>query len=102
MSAIHSKISERFGANLRGRRRLLDLSQEQLARLASLHRTAIGMLEQGERMPRIDTLLKLAASLEATPNDLLEGIEWLPARDRAEGVFRIPGPFEERRGDADG
>ena len=102
MSAVHAEISERFGANLRSLRRLLHLSQEQLGQLASLHRTAIGMLEQGQRMPRIDTLVKLAASLEASPGDLLEGIEWLPARDRAKGTFRIPGPFEERRGGGDG
>jgi len=102
MSAIHAEISERFGANLRRRRRLLNLSQEQLGQLASLHRTAIGMLEQGERMPRIDTLVKVAVSLEATPNDLLEGIDWLPARERAEGAFRVPDPFEERRGGGGG
>jgi transcriptional regulator with XRE-family HTH domain len=102
MSAVHAEISERFGANLRRRRRSLDLSQERLGQLASLHRTAIGMLEQGERMPRIDTLVKLAASLEASPSDLLKGIEWLPARDRAEGTFRIPGPFEDRWGAGDG
>jgi len=91
MPAIHAEISERFGANLRRRRRSLGLSQEQLGQLATLHRTAIGMLENGQRMPRIDTLVKVAASLEATPNDLLVGIEWLPARDRAEGSFWLPG-----------
>ena len=39
-------VAERFGENLRRVRRGEDLSQERLAKRASLHRTAIGLLEQ--------------------------------------------------------
>lgn len=52
------------------------ISQEELGFRASLHRTEIGMLERGVRLPRIDTLVKLAGALDATPNELMEGIEW--------------------------
>ncbi len=38
-------VAERFGWNLRRVRRREDLSQERLARRASLHRTEIGKLE---------------------------------------------------------
>lgn len=79
-----------FGANLRRLRRRAALNQEQLGRLAAVHRTEIGLLENGRRVPRIDTVVKLAASLEVTPNDLLDGIEWLPLRDPPEGSFRTP------------
>ena len=51
-----------FGKNLHRCRS--GLSQETLAVCASLHRTEIGLLEREERLPRIDTLLKLAGGLE--------------------------------------
>ena len=85
------EVARPFGSNLRRLRRLSGLSQEQLADRASLHRTAIGLLEHGRRLPRIDTLARLAASLEVSPNDLMQGIEWLPpTRARHEGTFRLP------------
>lgn len=44
------------------------------------------MLERGERLPRIDTLIKLMGALEVPAGDLLDGIEWVPARV-ADGRF---------------
>jgi hypothetical protein len=35
------------------------------------------------RLPRIDTLAKLAAALSASPNELLDGIVWSPGSMRA-------------------
>ena len=54
-------------------RRLVDLSQEQFALRASLHRTEISRLEHGERVPRIDTLVRLMNALEARPMTSLTG-----------------------------
>jgi len=81
------EVSEPFRLNLRRLRRRVGLSQEQLAARASLHRTEIGLLEKGERLPRIDTLMKLAASLEVPPGELLDGIEWVPSSGKAKGTF---------------
>lgn len=71
-------IAERFGANLRRARKRLGLPQEELAVRASLHRTHISLLENGERMARIDTVVKLAGALGVGPDDLLDGISWEP------------------------
>jgi transcriptional regulator with XRE-family HTH domain len=71
-------IAEKFGQNLVRVRKEADLSQEQLAELASLHRTEIGMLERGIRLARLDTLVKLMGALEADPAELLKGINWTP------------------------
>lgn len=71
-------VSQRFGQNLARCRRQAGLSQEELGLRSSLHRTAIGLLERGARMPRIDTLIKLAVALDIDPADLLEGIAWKP------------------------
>ncbi len=81
-------IAARFGENLTVYRRRAGLSQEELGFRASLHRTEIGQLERGVRLPRIDTLVKLAGSLSIPPGDLLKGVAWTPGRTKA-GRFKI-------------
>jgi transcriptional regulator with XRE-family HTH domain len=71
-------VAVQFGNNLRYCRRRADLSQEELGYAASLHRTEIGLLERGARIPRIDTLVKLASGLSIPPSELLTDIEWTP------------------------
>lgn len=71
-------IAKRFGENLHRCRNAAGLSQEEAAVRASLHRTEIGLLERGERLPRIDTAIKLAGALGVAPGDLLHGIAWEP------------------------
>jgi len=95
------EVATQFGRNLVRCRRRAGLSQEELGIRASLHRTAIGMLEQGERLPRIDTLLKLAGAMSIPPSELLEGIDWTTPGESVEGRFSIsdrPLP-RRRRGD---
>ena len=69
-------VAERFAANLKRARRAAGLSQEQVALLASLHRTEVSQLERALRVPRIDTLVKLAATLDVDASDLLQGMDW--------------------------
>jgi transcriptional regulator with XRE-family HTH domain len=71
-------IAARFGDNLARCRKQADLSQEELAVRASVHRTEISYLERGLRLPRVDTLVKLTASLEVSADELLAGLEWKP------------------------
>jgi transcriptional regulator with XRE-family HTH domain len=71
-------LEQRFAENLIRLRKQAGLSQELLAKRAGLHRTAIGLLERGARVPRIDTLIKLAAALDVDAAELLDGIEWNP------------------------
>jgi transcriptional regulator with XRE-family HTH domain len=71
-------FAEVFGRNLSRRRRASGLSQEELGVRASLHRTAVGQLERGERVARADTLVKLAGSLGVPPEELLSGLAWTP------------------------
>lgn len=83
-------IAAQFGTNLARRRKRAHLSQEELAVRASLHRTAIGQLERGERTARIDTLVKLAGSLDLPPGELLDGMGWTPGGTRV-GQFTASG-----------
>lgn len=66
-------VADQLGANLAYCRKRAKLSQEELAVMASLHRTAVGQIERGERVCRVDTLVKLAGSLDIPPSDLLDG-----------------------------
>jgi transcriptional regulator with XRE-family HTH domain len=69
-------IAWQFAENLLIARRRVGLSQEELGFRADLHRTEIGQLERGNRLPRIDTLMRLAGGLSVPPGDLLVGMRW--------------------------
>jgi transcriptional regulator with XRE-family HTH domain len=79
---VHSRdlLRAQFGENVLRLRRELELSQEELGFLTSLHRTEVGMVERGARLPRLDTILKFAAGLGVTPNELLVGMAWKSGR----------------------
>lgn len=71
-------LAEKFGRNLARCRKQVGLSQEETAVRASLHRTAVGQIERGERVARVDTLVKLAGALGVGPSVLLAGLSWQP------------------------
>jgi transcriptional regulator with XRE-family HTH domain len=81
-------ISERFAANLAREREAVGLSQEELAGRADIHRTQVSLIEGGKRMPRLDTLVKLAGALDVPPAKLLDGISWEPTITKV-GRFRV-------------
>jgi transcriptional regulator with XRE-family HTH domain len=81
-------VARRFGANLRAVRQGAGLSQEAVGFAAELHRTEVGLLERGARVPRIDTLLKLSTALGVSADTLLAGITFKPGKVEVE-----PGQF---------
>jgi transcriptional regulator with XRE-family HTH domain len=83
-------VAEQFGTNLRRARKKADLSQEELAWGASVHRTEISQLERGLRNARIDTVVKLAGTIGVDPGELFEGIAWTPGGVRY-GSFKPAG-----------
>jgi len=84
----HEAIALQFGENLRRCRMKAGFSQEETAHRANLHRTEIGLLERGERLPRIDTLIRLSGALFVGPSKLLEGLEWEAAPERPRGRLK--------------
>lgn len=93
------ELALRFGQNLRRCRHEAGLSQEELGSRAALHRTEIGMLEHGQRVARIDTLIRLAGAMGIPPGDLLVGIHWAVGDPRRSGGFSFsdPAPPGRRR-----
>ena len=66
-------ICKHFGANVRRIRRAKDLSQEELADLANIHRTYLSALERsGGRNPTIKVVERIAKALDVTPGQLLD------------------------------
>jgi transcriptional regulator with XRE-family HTH domain len=64
-------------------------SQEELGKLTSLHRTHIGFMEAGHRLPRADTLVKLTSALALETNELLQGIDWIVTTPTRPGSFDL-------------
>ena len=79
-------LDRSFGPNLRHWRVKRGYSQEKLAQLADLHRTEIGLLERGEREPKLGIITKLAGALGVSPAVLFEGLEFVPS-DSGHGHF---------------
>jgi transcriptional regulator with XRE-family HTH domain len=89
---MRDAVAERVGRNLWAARRRGGYSQAELGALCSLHRTEIGYIENGRRIPRADTLVKLVRVLEVSADDLLRGINWtIPAPTRP-GSFAVQPP----------
>jgi transcriptional regulator with XRE-family HTH domain len=84
----------RFGKNLKWHREQAGLSQGELAHLAWIHPTEISLLERGGREPRLETLVKLADSLEVDLGELSADISWKPNLPDGEqpGCFEITPP----------
>lgn len=90
MSDVYDTVAKQFGRNLVRCRKRAGMSQEDVGFGAAIHRTEVGMLERGVRLPRIDTLIKLAVALEVQVGDLLDGIEWRPpVPNPVTGQFRV-------------
>lgn len=87
-----SPLAEHFGRQLWYRRRIIGLTQESLALRVDLHRSEVSEIERGLRIPRLDTILKLAGGIEVPPCDLVEGLRWHPGSQADVGGAYLAGP----------
>ena len=62
----------KFGKKVRKRRLELGLSQEELARKASVHRTYIGMIERAEKNITLENIEKIAKALAVSLSELMD------------------------------
>ncbi len=67
-------IKRRFGERLRALRQERDLSQEELAFKAGLHRTYLSSTERGERNIALVNIHRLARALEVDIVELFRGL----------------------------
>lgn len=64
-----------FGLVLRELREAKGISQEALADASDLHRTWVGMLERGVKLPTLVTLTKLSTGLEIPAHKIVARFE---------------------------
>jgi transcriptional regulator with XRE-family HTH domain len=91
-----SDLAERFAENLSRYHEQSGLTQEELASRAEIHRTQVGLLLNGKRAPRLDTLIKLAGALRVSPCDLIQGITWEPASSST-GKFKLSASGQRKK-----
>ncbi|HET7416940.1 MAG TPA: helix-turn-helix transcriptional regulator [Solirubrobacterales bacterium] len=65
-----------FAQNLIRFRERAGLSQQGAADRAGMHRTHVAMIEEGRRLPRLDTIVKLGGALGVQACALLAGLAW--------------------------
>ena len=68
-------IRIRFGKAVRYRRNELEISQEELAERADLHRTYISDLERGRRNVSLENIEKLAKALNLSISELIQRVD---------------------------
>ncbi len=68
-------LAKVFGQVLKQRREFLNLSQEELAFEAGLHRTYISLLERGIKSPTLNVLFRLADALDIPASEFIQEIE---------------------------
>ena len=72
MSNKADKISTKIGLKIMLERTKRRLSQEKLAELSDLSKTALGAIERGVSSPSIDTLDRIASALKIELSELVK------------------------------
>ena len=71
---MSTNILKKFGDRVRKERLKRNLSQEQLASKAGVHRTYIGMIERAEKNITLGNIQKIADALNINISDLIEDL----------------------------
>ena len=66
-----SDFTRRFGEQLRALRGARQMSQEQLADAAGMHRTHVSLIERNRRSVRLESLERLAKALGVEPAEII-------------------------------
>lgn len=70
-----SDLTSKIGAEICKRRKILGLSQEELAFSSGVHRTYVSLLERGCKSPTIITLERISIALDVPLFQLIKAAE---------------------------
>lgn len=76
MTNEEKQIVLHFAQNMKVCRESQGISQEKLAEFANLHRTFIGAIERGEKIPSLVTVVKVAKALKVDVSQLINNSLW--------------------------
>ena len=72
MASKNDKVSSKIGLKIVLERTKRKLSQEKLAEMSDISKTALGAIERGASSPSIDTLNRIAFALGVELSDLVK------------------------------
>jgi XRE family transcriptional regulator, regulator of sulfur utilization len=75
---VGQRLNVGFGNAIKALRAERGISQEELGRLAGLHRAHVGEIERGEISPTLDSVQVIAEALGERPSNLLALAEEQP------------------------
>ncbi|MEI7218071.1 helix-turn-helix transcriptional regulator [Pectobacterium carotovorum] len=70
-----SQINQSLAKIITNQRRIINISQEELAARAEVHRTYISQIERGLKSPTLPVLFRIAKALNTTASHLISNIE---------------------------
>jgi transcriptional regulator with XRE-family HTH domain len=65
-------ISKNIGKRVKIERIKQDISQERLAELSDLHRSTLGLIENGKISPTLDSIAKIAGALGVSLSEIVD------------------------------
>jgi len=68
----------KFADNLYRAREVSSLDQKEAAKRAALTRSKLDKIENGEHIPTLDILIRLAGTYSTSVGDLVNGVTWRP------------------------
>jgi len=87
-----------FGKRIKAAREEKGLTQEKLAELLDLSPTHVSVIERGVKAPRLDTLIRIANTLEVSADELLQDVvdhsQVCVANDLTKRIMALP--YERR------
>jgi transcriptional regulator with XRE-family HTH domain len=86
-----------MGGRVRRARRSKGFTQDRLASEAGLHRTSIGLIENGLRAMELRTMVLIVRVLGVDPTEMLDGVEWIPGPDAGDGTWSFARPVKATR-----
>lgn len=63
------------GDEIKRRRENVGITQEELARVVCVSRSAIAQYERGYKLPSIEVLFRIADALDTTPTAILKAVQ---------------------------
>ena len=75
MNYVDTKLRIAFGKRIRAYRHARELSQEELAERADLHRTYVSTIERGGQSVSLDNAAKLARALKVSLSELIDRLD---------------------------
>ncbi|MBJ2251077.1 helix-turn-helix transcriptional regulator [Pseudomonas sp. MF6784] len=70
-----SKINQALARVVTRQRKIINISQEELAAIAGIHRTYVSQIERGLKSPTLPVLFKIAAALNINASEIILEIE---------------------------